>query len=446
MEKLLFKNGWFCQIVNNKIVPFYGAVEVAYGKIVRFIKNDESLLVDLLNERKFEIIDLNGKFVTTPFTNFHEHIYSKLAKGLKINSPLANFDQILSDYWWLVDCALDEEMVKYSALLTGIDSIKNGIGTIFDHHSSPNFTKNSLNTIAEALRNLNLKHVLCYEVTDRNGIAKSIESIDENINFIQNQHNEFSKGLFGMHASFTIDGKTLQTISSKFKNLNTGVHIHICEDKADRIESIKKYNKSPLERLLENDLINDKSILAHGVDLTINELEKIKKIGASIALNPDSNLNNSVGLIDFKSILNQNLLLGSDGMHSNMLKSLKNVFLISRYQGLNFGESFELITKIFNNQLLFLDKFFPSNSKLQLNDSADLVVWDYTPPTIVTEENVWGHIIYGLTESTATDFISSGKFILKEKKLKIMDENKVLNEAKEQGAKLYSKIASLGGK
>ncbi len=446
MEKILLKNGWFCQIINNKIVPFYGSLKIEDGKIKKFFNENESLLTDSLSECCTEIIDLQGKFVTVPFTNFHEHIYSKLAKGLKLFSPLSNFNEILADYWWLVDKALDEEMVHYSALLTGIDSIKNGIGVIFDHHSSPDFTFGSLNTIAKALNTLSLKNVLCYEVTDRNGVEKSFESIEENLSFIKNHQTDYSKGLFGMHASFTIDDSTLQTIASKLEGLDSGIHIHICEDKADRTESIRKYNNSPLERLLKYNLVNKKSILSHGVDLNLEELNTIKSIGANIALNPDSNLNNYVGLIDFNKIKDQKLLFGSDGMHSNMLKSLKNVFLLTRYQGFSFGESFELITKIFANQLNYLDKFFQNNCKLQINNSADIVIWDYVPPTIVNEENVWGHIIYGLTESTANDFISAGKFIMKDKQLTTINEKQVLFEAREQGTKLYSKIASLGGK
>ncbi len=141
MNELILYNGWFAQIVYNQLKPFFGAVIIDGGIISEIIQttNFENLVKSYPNIEKH---DLKGKLVTIPLVNYHEHIYSKLAKGLIINSKMSNFNEILGDYWWVVDKQLDLDMVKYSALLTGIDSIKNGVGTIFDHHSSPNYIKN----------------------------------------------------------------------------------------------------------------------------------------------------------------------------------------------------------------------------------------------------------------------------------------------------------------
>jgi len=443
MKELILYNGWFAQIVDNQLKPFFGAVVIKGGIITEIIQTDnfENLLKSYTN---FDKYNLNGKLVTVPLVNYHEHIYSKLAKGLSINSKMSNFNEILGDYWWVVDQQLDVEMVKYSALLTGIDSIKNGVGTIFDHNSSPSYIKNSLNTISEALNSLKIKNVLCYEITDRNGIDKTDEAIDESADFIKNSQNEFSKALIGLHASFTIDDTTLARISELQKSTNCGIHIHVCEDKADRTESIIKYGKAPVDRLKNYNLINQKSIIAHGVHLTADEIDYINEVGGNIAINPDSNLNNSVGVINFRLLEDIKILLGTDGMHHNMLKSLKNVFLLARYQGLSFSDTFKLINRIFVNQQEFYKTFFNKSCTINSGEFAELVVWDYVAPTDVNANNIWGHIIYGLTESCANDFIIGDQFILENKEIKIVDEKAVMMEGIKQGKKLYSQIASLG--
>ena len=46
------------------------------------------------------------------------------------------FLDILDGMWWNIDRHLTLEQTKLSAYATYIDSIKNGVTTVFDHHAS----------------------------------------------------------------------------------------------------------------------------------------------------------------------------------------------------------------------------------------------------------------------------------------------------------------------
>ncbi len=434
MKNLILKNGWILKEINENLEPFFCNIVIENGLIFEY--NEK------FHNDGYEVLDLGGRFITSPLTNFHEHIYSKLAKGFAINSDMENFAKILSDYWWKEDLCLSEESVYYSSLLTGIDSIKNGVGYLFDHHSSPNFIKGSLNIISEVLNSLGLNNVLCYEISDRNGKVKTEEALIENFEFISKNY-PTSKGMIGLHASFTIDDFTLERVSELNKDLNSGIHVHICEGEDDRLLSVKKYGKTPLQRFLDYNLLNEKSILAHGVKLNSAEISILNEMNVSMALNIDSNLNNSVGIHNFNSLQRTKLLLGTDGMHSNMLKSLKNFFLILRSFGLSFENSFRFIKNIYNNSNKFLNKYF-STTKLSYGESADLVVWDYIPSTPVTSENIWGHVIYGMTESRAKHFLKNGEFLMKNFELPNIDEDKINYEAKKASLDLYNKFSEIG--
>ena len=107
--------------------------------------------------------------------NAHTHIYSALARGLSIvgNNP-TNFYEVLDGTWWAIDRHLMMDGTRASATALYIDSIKQGVTTIFDHHASYGEIPGTLHTIAEESKRLGLRSCLCYEVSDRDGEEKCL--------------------------------------------------------------------------------------------------------------------------------------------------------------------------------------------------------------------------------------------------------------------------------
>ncbi len=118
--------------------------------------------------------DCSGTLLIPGNVCSHHHLYSALARGMpyQLEAP-ADFVQILQRVWWRLDRALDEPAVRLSALLGGLDALLAGTTTIVDHHASPNAIDGSLDIIAGALRDLGLRCVLCYEVSDRDGAERA---------------------------------------------------------------------------------------------------------------------------------------------------------------------------------------------------------------------------------------------------------------------------------
>lgn len=80
-----------------------------------------------------EFIDAKGGVIMPAFINTHEHIYSSFARGLAINgyNPTGLLS-ILEGMWWTLDRNLTLNDTYLSAMATYIDSIKNGVTTVFD--------------------------------------------------------------------------------------------------------------------------------------------------------------------------------------------------------------------------------------------------------------------------------------------------------------------------
>lgn len=435
-KPLLITNAWICQVESESINPLFGDLVIENGIIIS-IKNHSSDKISY-SSKEYEIINAGGKVVTIPNVNFHDHIYSRLAKGLPSTGSMENFPEILQNLWWKLDMFLDLDMIKASAYMAAIESIRNGVTYIFDHHSSPTCTKGSLKCIKEALQKFDIRNVLCFESSDRNGEQLKLESLKENKDFIRNNTDDNSKAMFGLHASFTLEDSTLQSVKDFIEKNYIGIHIHVCEDESDRNFSLQKYSKSPVQRLFDYNLVNEKSILVHGVHITKDEFNLLKNKKPAFAINLDSNLNNAVGTPMFENIPEEvSILCGTDGMHADIPQSQKQLFLSLRNQKNSFNDAFKIFSKMYFDQFQFVKKYFPDFSSIHTGDRGDLIIWDYVPPTPFTEENFFGHYIYGILERPIHTVLQNGKALMRDYTLNGIDEDNLNNYIYSQGKKLF---------
>jgi cytosine/adenosine deaminase-related metal-dependent hydrolase len=439
-SELKIYNAWICQIDNQIIRPIFGDVSIREGRI---IECDIRTFPDFKTVRDDEgHLDAEGRVITVPLVNFHEHIYSRLAQGIPVKGPTTNFKQILENLWWELDRSLDENMIAACAEVATTQFIRNGVIYIFDHHSSPKFIKGSLSIIAEVLKRNQLRGVLCYETSNRNNGENSEQALKENSAFIRSEKSKNIKAMLGLHACFTLCDDTLAQARNIVRELSVPIHIHLSEDIADVNYCQKNYGLSPVERLLKHDLLDPGSLLIHGVHLDENDYKILAGKGCAIVYNPDSNLNNAVGLPDYASVpATIPILAGTDGMHANVHQSLKQLFLLYRMQKNSFDDTFQWLHKIYFDQVNYVKKWFPDFPSLHEGDRADLVVWDYIPATPFQSDNFWGHLIYGLTENRAHTVINGGN-ILMQKFQVYRSENSISSQSVfEQGKKMYDRMS-----
>ncbi|HOH46716.1 MAG TPA: amidohydrolase family protein, partial [Candidatus Cloacimonadota bacterium] len=238
------------------------AILIADGKILQIAPEAEFSLLQA------ERIDATDKIIMPGLINAHHHFYSSLVTGLGKAAPSKDFNQVLENLWWRLDKKLLEEDNYISALVSLLTAIRKGTTTIIDHHASPFSIAGSLSQIAKAVKETGLRANLCYEVSDRDGEAKTAEGIAENADWIrtcQLENDPFLKGLFGMHAAFTLSDKSLETISTLVQEMDCGTHIHAAEADSDEKYNLEHYGKRVVQRLDSFGLINSNSILAHGV-------------------------------------------------------------------------------------------------------------------------------------------------------------------------------------
>lgn len=386
--------------------------------------------IEFVNEipENVQFIDCSGKYVTKSFACGHHHIYSALACGMPApaKSP-ENFYEILKYIWWNIDKQLDKEMIEASALVTAIECAKQGSTFVIDHHASPFFINGSLEIIAKALEKVGLSHLLCYEVTDRDGFDKAEQGLDENENHIKN-----NQGLMGLHASFTVGDRTLKRAAQIVEKYNSGIHIHVAEDLSDEELCKKDYRKTVVERLNDLGLLNySKSIIGHAIHINENERKILKNSKSWIVQNSESNQNNKVGTFTSNGLSNK-IMLGTDGMHSNMLRSFKAA-LYATQKSDNAG--WDTLYNRFRNVHNYLRE-----NNFKGDGENNLVVLDYNPRTDFNSNNFLGHIIFGIEANNVEHVISNGKLIVKDRIIQTVDEKEILKFSREQSLRLWKKL------
>jgi len=418
---LLLKNGTYIHPETLKFTTSDIIVHEGIDGKIEFVSR--------IHEDQFEnILDCSGKYITQSFVCGHHHIYSALARGMgapKKNPE--NFNEILEYVWWTLDKCLDAEMIEASALYTAMACIKNGVTFVIDHHASPNAIKGSLEIIASAFEKVGASHLLCYEISDRDGMDKSEEGLCETAEYLRNH-----QGLVGLHASFTISDDTLKNAVELAKQTETGIHIHVAEAKSDQDHCVSTYGMRVIERLEKfGALESGKTILGHCLHLSENEKKIISNSPAWVVQNTESNLNNKVGYFNAVG-LGGNIMMGTDGMHSDMLRSAKAAFFV----GQNFDTiGYDSVYQRFRNA----DRYLQSNG-FKGHGPNNLVVLDYDTPTPFNTGNFFGHFVFGLESKHVQHVISQGRLVVENQKILTVDEEKILVFAKEQAIRLWAKM------
>ncbi len=377
---------------------------------------------------EYQIIDCEGKLVTKSFGVGHHHAYSAMAKGMpapKVNPQ--NFHEILQYVWWNLDKCLDKETVEYSALLTAMACAKAGSTFVIDHHAAPNFIEGSLEIMAKAFENVGVNHLLCYEITDRDGSDKATQGIVETESYL----NKY-QGLVGLHASFTVGDETLKKSVSLANRLQSGLHIHIGEDLYDQTQCEEVYHKRVVQRLADaGGLESSKTLLVHCLHLDENERSLIKNSPVWVAQNAESNMNNNVGYFNGAG-LGERILFGTDGMHSDMLQSAKAAFFVGqRFDNINYSS----VYRRFRN----IHRYLKTNN-FTGDGENNLVILDYRSGTEINQQNFLGHFVFGLKAEQISHVISNGKLIVANQNLITVDENEILKESRKLANFLWQRM------
>ena len=394
-----------------------------------------------------EFIDAKGGVIMPAFINTHEHIYSAMARGLSIKgyNPKGFLD-ILDGQWWTIDRHLTLEQTKYSAVETLISCIRNGVTTVFDHHASFGQIGGSLFTIADVAKELGVRACLCYEISDRDGMDKARESVMENAEFIRyalKDDTDMIAGMMGMHAQFTISDATMELAVAN-KPDEVGYHIHVAEGIEDLHDCLKKYGKRIVDRLMDFNILGEKTLLGHCIYINPHEMDLIKDTNTMVVHNPESNMGNACGCPPTMELVHRGILtgLGTDGYTHDMLESYKVANVLHKHHLCDANAAWGEVPKmLFENNAAIANRYFKTPlGVLKEGAAGDVIVVDYNPPTQLDASNINGHILFGMTGRDVVTTVANGRVLMKDREIKVIDVEEAMAKCREESAKLWHSI------
>ncbi|MDO8806608.1 MAG: putative aminohydrolase SsnA [Elusimicrobiota bacterium] len=437
MKNILIKNGTIVTLgEKNRVLAGYALlIEDGLVKKIAPQKNFKG--------KYAKVIDASGKLVMPGFINAHMHFYSTFARGLGKAPPSRNFVEILNNLWWRLDKQLTNADSYYSAVIPLINAVRKGTTTLIDHHASPFAITGSLASVEKAVRETGLRACLCYEVSDRDGKEKAREGLDENSAFITAaaaKNDNTIKAMFGLHASFTISDETLEEAAYRGHKLGAGFHIHTAESQADQIECESHHKMRVVERLRDFGILGRKSIAAHCVHVNEAEIEILKETGTAVVHNPQSNANNAVGIADITGMAAKGVLvgLGTDAMTVDMMEEVRAALWLQHLKRDPSQGFLEAAQALLVNNAAIANRAFKGLGELKEGFAADLAIIDYLPPTPLDASNFYGHLVFGISQSTVDTTIAAGRVLMEGKKLKLdIDEAEVSAKSLELAKKLW---------
>lgn len=394
-----------------------------------------------------ETIDVGGRVIMAGLINAHTHAYSAYARGMAVHQPTRDFSEILENLWWRLDRLLTLEDVVLNAGTTFIESIRNGVTTVFDHHSSPHAVSGSLQTMADAAGSIGIRTSLCYETSDRDGAGVLAAAIEENASFMKKVNTgeqDMVKGLFGLHAGFTLSEESLDAACAAKEGIPGGFHVHVAEGANDEPDSVARYGKRIVQRFDDHGILGPETIAAHCIHADPDELALLKATDTTVVHNPHSNMGNAVGVAPVVDMLARGLRvgLGTDAYTADILASAQVAKILQSDHladpTVGFGQALQLA--FVNNPKICGQHFRKDLGVLKAGAYADLIAVDYRPFTPLSAESAGGHVLFGMSGSQANDTMVNGAWVMRDRVILTVDEAAIFARSTQRAPRIWAQM------
>jgi cytosine/adenosine deaminase-related metal-dependent hydrolase len=409
---------------NGTVYPD-GAIYVADGKIMA-VGDEETVFGQIPKNVDMEVYDTLGRVIFPGMINLHHRLHRSLALGSPEYLATINSPEQFHQFWWKFEQCLNDEIVQLAVFSGILKAIKSGVTTIFDLHSSPAYVHKSLENIAAAIRRAEIRAIISYEISNRNGADVFKRAIIENQTFIENsQTDPFVRGMFGLRIDDQITDKDLALIAGSIKN-GGGTHIEIA-------------SSGSIKRLHRLGLLNNKTLLAAPPPITPAEQTMIETTGAVPVLSgiaPETSKNDS--------FLNQSEEIGIGSWMSNpgIIAALQYEFQRLSQQNIPSQQICVYLEKLLHTNARFAAQFLPGKPGiLAPGNAADIVIFDYQPPTAMNSENFPAHVLIGMQNTPAKTVMTNGQFIYSDHTFLTLDEEIIIEECQKASQHLWKKFA-----
>ncbi len=275
-----------------------------------------------------ERIDAAGAPLVPPLVNGHTHAAMTLFRGSGGDLPLMPW---LEDLIWPIEAKLEAEDVYWGTRLACAEMIRSGTTRFWDMYWQPEAS-------ARAVADAGLRAAIGAPLFDADGGAERLHATAvESLAMLAEQPASISPAL-APHAIYTVSEESLRWIAELGAERDVPIQIHLAETAREVEDCLAAHGVRPAAYLDRVGLLNERTLLAHGVWLDPEELALIAERGATVVTNPVANMKLAVGGVfphPAAHAAGVRVGLGTDGAGSNdsldLLADLKAFALIQKH-------------------------------------------------------------------------------------------------------------------
>ena len=451
-QSLLIFGGTIVTMNPKRGVLEDGAIYIE-GDRIKAIGNSK----DIRREYSADIeINAKGKIVIPGLVNAHTHSAQTLLRGLGDDMNLFEW---LTKIIYPIAKNLTPEYVHIGSKVAFMEMVRFGITTVIDNHKDLS-SKEAIIRVADAAQEVGIRAVIARGVRDwvprcekweipRFTVPYTPEEemkITRELIEMYNGKNELVTIIPGPVATFTSSEDLLVKTNKLALEYNVPWHMHIAETQGSVKACLEDNGKREVEWLYDLGILGPQSQIVHAIWLDEKEINYLAETGAHVIYCPMSNMFLGSGIAPIIKMIEKgiNIAIGTDGSASNnnqdLFATMKVGALLQKVHHLqstiiSAEHVFEMAT-INAAKAMGWEKEIGS---IEIGKKADIVIIDTNKPELTPVRNPISSIIYAGVATDVDTVIINGKVVLQNGKLLTVDEDKILEDAKNKIKELYKK-------
>jgi 5-methylthioadenosine/S-adenosylhomocysteine deaminase len=417
-------------------------------------------------KRVSDLICHNGVLLPG-FVKAHGHESESAIIGIAKDVPLTTWlDSAVNPFFQMIAEKRDELTqvlgecpLRVTYLKSRLDDIYYGITSSLNHHCSA--AKYYIREMAEANEIAGTRMIMAIGSVDRNYFEKVLDRdhdkviarLDEAWAMCQNM--KLTSVIPGPDQCFSNTPELLKKLKKWANDHSSLIHIHSSEEYQTTEWFKKQYGMTPVEYFNSVGFLDSNTLIAHQVQCTGNDLEILRKTGASVVHNPLANTILGSGMPPIIRMLELGIavVIATDGSGSadnqNILAAAR---LSSQYQkALNKNATLLPAQKVLEMITVDPAKILHLNAgSLEAGKDADIVLIDLRHPNLVptTSDTVVENLIWASDGSEAQYVIAAGRVLKDNYAFTTINEQDVLAKMQLMGdyfAEYRKNLATMKG-
>lgn len=365
----------------------------------------------------------------------HMHTGQQLLRGRVLDELPMIWTRIMLPF----ESTLTEKKMELSAKIAALEMIKSGTTGFVDAGSY------YMEPAAEVYLQSGLRGALSYSTMDQKGLPESIRdtaksAIQHTDSLYENYHRKGNlKVYYSLRALMSCSEELILLAADSAKTHDTMLQAHMNEYAGEIHHCMERQKMRPYEYLDSLHVLNARFLGAHSLLLSENEIGILKNRNVKICHCPFSNCAKAVPKTP--ELLQKGIVpgLGTDGTaHGGMslwneMKIFRSVMNISC--GVPLAEpkimpAAKLLSMVLEGGAKALDED-GMLGKLKEGCRADLIGINLRKPHLMPTGNLVNTLIESVNADDVTHMIVNGKWIMKDREVLTLDEEKILWEAQQ---------------